>query len=215
MDLQKKLHTASILSHYFPELTTSQLELFNRLGSIYKDWNTKINLISRKDIVHLYLHHVLHGLAIAKVITFCAHTKILDFGTGGGFPGIPLAIMFPEVNFHLVDATAKKIKAVQSIVRTLGLKNISVDWARGEDLKGVYDFVIGRGVAHLALFYHWVKDKIAKENKNSLYNGILYLKGPSSDYLPISMDVYPLHRFFIEPFFREKYLVHVYTTLIT
>ncbi|MGI2262067.1 16S rRNA (guanine(527)-N(7))-methyltransferase RsmG [Candidatus Cardinium hertigii] len=212
MDVQKKFHTASIVSHYFPKLPPNQIALFNRLRDIYDHWNRKINLISRKDIVHLYLHHVLHGLAIAKVITFRAHTKILDFGTGGGFPGIPLAIMFPEVNFHLVDATAKKIKAVQAIATTLGLKNISVDWARGEDLKSTYDFVIGRGVAHLALFYHWVKDKIAKENKNSLYNGILYLKGPSSDHLPISMDVYPLQRFFIEPFFREKYLAHVYTT---
>ncbi|CDG49863.1 16S rRNA (guanine(527)-N(7))-methyltransferase RsmG [Cardinium endosymbiont of Bemisia tabaci] len=212
MDLQKKFHTASIVSHYFPKLPPNQMALFNRLEDIYGHWNTRINLISRKDIAHLYLHHVLHGLAIAKVITFCAHTKILDFGTGGGFPGIPLAIMFPEVNFHLVDATAKKIKAVESIVTTLGLKNITVDWARGEDLKGAYDFVIGRGVTHLALFYHWVKDKIAKENKNSLYNGILYLKGPSPDPLPISMDVYPLQDFFIEPFFREKYLIHGYTT---
>ncbi|MGI2298404.1 16S rRNA (guanine(527)-N(7))-methyltransferase RsmG [Candidatus Cardinium hertigii] len=177
MDVQKKFHTASIVSDYFPQLTPNQIALFNRLEAIYGHWNTKINLISRKDIAHLYLHHVLHGLAIAKVITFRVHTKILDFGTGGGFPGIPLAIMFPEVNFHLVDATAKKIKAVQAIVTTLGLKNITVDWGRGEDLKGVYDFVIGRGVAPLALFYDWVKDKIAKENKNSLYNGILYLKG--------------------------------------
>lgn len=211
MDQPKNLHAAAILSHYFPELSPAQIALFNRLGAMYAYWNANINLISRKDIDHLYLHHVLHSLAIAKVTTFSAHTKILDFGTGGGFPGIPLAIIFPEVAFHLVDATAKKIKVVQEIVTTLGLNNVTVSWARGETLKGQYDFIVGRGVTNLALFYSWVKDKIAKERKNSLYNGILYLKGAPFETLPLSLDLYPLQRYFTEPFFKEKYLVHAYT----
>jgi 16S rRNA (guanine527-N7)-methyltransferase len=143
----------------------------------------------------------LHSLAIAKVTTFCTHTKILDFGTGGGFPGIPLAIIFPEVNFHLVDAIAKKIKVVQEIVTTLGLKNITVSCVRGEALKGQYDFIVGRAVTNLALFYHWIKNKIAKEQKNSLYNGLLYLKGQPSEILPLSMQLYPLRSFFKGPFF--------------
>lgn len=208
---QKNLYTASIVSHYFPELSPIQIGLFHRLGAIYAYWNATLNLISRKDIDHLYLHHVLHSLAIAKATAFSAHTKILDFGTGGGFPGIPLAIVFPEVDFHLVDATAKKIKAVQEIATTLGLNNITVSWVRGESLKGAYDFIVGRGVANLTLFYSWVKDKIAKEGKNSLYNGILYLKGAPFETLPLSMDLYPLQHYFTESFFKEKYLVHAYT----
>lgn len=209
--MNQNLNAAASVLHYFPELSPTQIARLNRLGAIYTYWNAKINLISRKDIDHLYVHHVLHALAIAKVTTFCPHTKILDFGTGGGFPGIPLAIMFPAVDFHLVDATAKKIKAVQAIVTTLGLRNITVTWARGENIQGVYDFVVGRGVTHLTLLYHWVKDKIAKEHKNKLYNGILYLKGTPAETLPLSMDLYPLHTFFKEAFFKEKYLVHAYT----
>ncbi|WP_419241138.1 16S rRNA (guanine(527)-N(7))-methyltransferase RsmG [Cardinium endosymbiont of Nabis limbatus] len=201
----------SIVSNYFPELAPAQIALFDRLGALYTDWNSAINLISRKDIEHLYLHHVLHSLAIAKVTTFAAHTKILDFGTGGGFPGIPLAIIFPEVDFHLVDATAKKIKAVQVIVDTLGLRNIRTSWIRGERLQERYDFIVGRGVANLALLYSWVKDKIAKEQKNRLYNGILYLKGALFETLPLSMELYPLQRYFSETFFKEKYLVHAYS----
>ncbi|CAH2559915.1 16S rRNA (guanine(527)-N(7))-methyltransferase RsmG [Cardinium endosymbiont of Oedothorax gibbosus] len=207
---QKNLYAASIVPHYFPELSPAQIALFHRLGPIYAYWNETLNLISRKDIDHLYLHHVLHALAIAKVTTFSAHSKILDFGTGGGFPGIPLAIVFPEVDFHLVDATAKKIKAVQEIITTLGLNNITVSWVRGETLKGAYDFIVGRGVTNLNLFYSWVKDKIAKESKNSLYNGILYLKGAPFETLPLSMDLYPLQQYFTESFFKEKYLVHGY-----
>lgn len=210
MDLPKNLHTASIVCHYFPDLSPTQIALFDRLGAIYADWNATINLISRKDIDHLYLHHILHSLAIAKVITFTAHTRILDFGTGGGFPGIPLAIALPEVDFHLVDATLKKIQAVEAIADTLGLKNIRVSWARGERIKGVYDFIVGRGVTNLNLFYSWVKDKIALKSKNSLPNGILYLKGAPFETLPLSMDLYPIKRYFTEPFFREKYLVHAY-----
>ncbi len=205
------MHTASLISDYFPELLPTQIDLFSRLAAIYAYWNQKINLISRKDIDHLYLHHVLHSLAIAKVTTFCAHTKILDLGTGGGFPGIPLAIIFPEVTFHLADATAKKIKAVEAIITTLGLNNVTVSWVRGESLKGRYDFIVGRGVANLNMFYSWVKDKVAKEQKNKLSNGILYLKGKPTESLPLSMDLYPLSHFFKAAFFKEKYLVHLYS----
>ena len=202
----------TIVSDYFSDLTSSQTALFNRLGAIYASWNRKINLVSRRDIGYLYLHHVLHSLAIAKVTTFSSHSKILDFGTGGGFPGIPLAIIFPEVEFHLVDAIAKKAKVVTEIVTTLGLKNISVSCARGEGLEGRYDFIVGRGVTNLNLFYKWVKGKISQEQKNKLCNGILYLKGKPTEHLPISMDLYSLDRFFKEAFFREKYLVHAYNT---
>jgi 16S rRNA (guanine527-N7)-methyltransferase len=153
---------------------------------------------------------VLHSLAIANVISFCDQTKILDFGTGGGFPGIPLAIIFPEVTFHLVDSIEKKIKAVQAIVTALELKNVTVSCVRGEDLEEQYDFVVGRAVTNLALFYSWVKNKIAKTQKNSLKNGILYLKGGETLTLPLSMHAYSLQTFFTEPFFQEKYLVHGY-----
>ncbi|ROT47352.1 16S rRNA (guanine(527)-N(7))-methyltransferase RsmG [Candidatus Cardinium hertigii] len=195
------------ICHYFKELSPLQIALFNSLGDLYAYWNAKINLVSRKDIDHLYLHHVLHSLAIAKVITFCANTRILDFGTGGGFPGIPLAIMFPEVDFHLVDSIGKKTKVVQEIVNEMGLKNIIVSCIRGEALRGSYDFMVGRAVTNLAQFYSWGKDKIAKEQKNSLHNGILYLTGSTSIILP-SMHTYALQDFFEEPFFKEKWLVH-------
>ncbi|MCT4696957.1 MAG: 16S rRNA (guanine(527)-N(7))-methyltransferase RsmG [Candidatus Cardinium sp.] len=209
MDQLQKLDT--VVSHYFPELSPAQITLFCRLGDIYTHWNSKLNLISRKDIAHLYLHHILHSLAIAQVTIFVAHTKILDVGTGGGFPGIPLAILFPEVHFHLVDATAKKIEAVVAIVAALGLKNVSVDWARAEALTGQYDFIVGRGVANLLLLYSWVKDKIAEARKNKLHNGILYLKGAPFEPLPLVVDLYPLQRYFTQPFFKEKYLVHAYS----
>lgn len=200
----------AILSHYFPELSPKQLALFGQVENLYVDWNAKINLISRKDIAHLYLHHVLHSLAIAKVATFCKGTHILDFGTGGGFPGIPLAIIFPTVQFHLVDAIAKKIKAVEAIVSMLGLNNVTVACTRGEHLQGSYDFVVGRGVTNLSLFYSWVKDKIAKKQSNHLQNGILYLKGEETSTLPLTINSYPLRDFFKESFFQEKYLVHGY-----
>lgn len=210
MDANKSLDTVSIVSDYFTDLLPTQITLFARLGALYRDWNSKINLISRKDIEHLYLHHILHGLAIAKVAHFTAGTKVLDFGTGGGLPGIPLAIRFPEVLFHLVDATAKKIKVVEVIVTTLGLKNVRISCTRGEILADKYDFIVGRGVANLNLFYGWVKNKIATVQKNRLPNGILYLKGKPTESLPLSMDLYPLSGFFKESFFKEKYLVHGY-----
>lgn len=209
--LEKSIDADAIIYHYFKELSNSQIALFNSLGEVYAYWNTKINLISRKDINNLYLHHVLHSLAIAKVTTFCAHTNILDFGTGGGFPGIPLAIMFPEVNFYLVDSLAKKINVVREIIKTLELKNITVSCKRGEVLEAQYDFIVGRAVANLTLFYSWVKDKIAKEQKNSLPNGILYFTGQTAVTLPLSTHSYALQSFFNEPFFEGKYLVHGYS----
>ncbi|WP_339044039.1 16S rRNA (guanine(527)-N(7))-methyltransferase RsmG [Cardinium endosymbiont of Tipula unca] len=212
--LEKSLDPASVVCSYFKELSNTQIALFRSLGDLYLLWNAKINLISRKDIENLYLHHVLHSLAIAKATTFCAHTRILDLGTGGGFPGIPLAIMFPKVHFHLVDSIGKKIKAVHEIVATLGLNNVMVSCIRGEEIQGQYDFVVGRAVASLGLFYSWVKDKIAKEQKNSLQNGILYLKGDEALVLPLSIHSYPLQSYFKEPFFKDKCLVHGYEKVI-
>ncbi|MDD9140065.1 MAG: 16S rRNA (guanine(527)-N(7))-methyltransferase RsmG [Candidatus Cardinium sp.] len=193
--------------HYFPTLTADQIELLSRLDCCYRDWNSKINLISRKDIHQLYLHHVLHALAIAKVITFVPHTMVLDLGTGGGFPAIPLAIAFPAVQFHLVDAIGKKIKAVQAIVMELGLSNVTVTCTRGESLARAYDFVVGRAVSNLETFYKWSKSKIAKEQKNSLPNGMLYLTGQPTT-LPACMQLYALQLFFQETFFKEKCLVY-------
>lgn len=213
--LEKSLDAASIVCSYFKELSDTQIALFRSLGNLYILWNAKINLISRKDIENLYFHHVLHSLAIAKATTFCENTRILDLGTGGGFPGIPLAIMFPKVHFHLVDSVGKKIKAVREIVATLGLNNVMVSCVRGEEIQGQYDFVVGRAVANLALFYSWAKDKIAKAQKNSLHNGILYLKGHETLVLPLSIDSYPLQHYFKEPFFKEKYLVHGYEKVAT
>ncbi|TDG95586.1 16S rRNA (guanine(527)-N(7))-methyltransferase RsmG [Cardinium endosymbiont of Culicoides punctatus] len=208
--LEKPCDSAAIVCSHFKELSNTQIAHFSSLGNIYRLWNTKINLISRKDIDNLYMNHILHSLSISKIISFCPNTHILDFGTGGGFPGIPLAIMFPEVHFHLVDSIGKKIKAVHEIVTTLGLNNITVSCIRGEEIQGKYDFVVGRGVTNLERFYGWVKDKIAQEQKNSLHNGILYLKGYANVALPFSTHVYPLQDFFKETFFKEKCLVHGY-----
>lgn len=201
----------TILKH-FPELSKKQKEQFQLMGSLYKDWNQKINVVSRKDIDELYLRHVLHSLGIAKVQSFSPGSKILDVGTGGGFPGIPLAILFPEVDFHLVDSIGKKIKVVEEVVEGLQLKNVKATNARVEGVSGNYDFIVSRAVAQMETFVHWVKGKIAKNNVHELKNGILYLKGGDlTDELKVytTATIYPLKNYFEDEFFDTKSVVHL------
>ena len=166
-----------IIQKYFTNLTPQQIEQYTKLQDLYQDWNLKINVVSRKDIDELYLRHVLHSLGIAKVTQFQPNAKIIDVGTGGGFPGIPLAIFFPETHFHLVDAIGKKIKVVDEVVAGLGLKNVKTSNCRVEEVKDTYDFIVSRAVAQMETFVHWTKGKIAKKQNHELKNGILYLKG--------------------------------------
>ena len=166
-----------LIQRYFPNLSDLQYKQLKALGELYSDWNAKINVISRKDMEHFYERHVLHSLAIAKVIQFKPDTQILDVGTGGGFPGVPLAILFPEVSFHLVDSIGKKIKVVQEVSNALELTNLSAEHARAEQVSGHFDFVVSRAVTRLTEFYPWVQNKFNKKSFNDLDNGILYLKG--------------------------------------
>ena len=201
-----------LILKYFPNLTQDQINKFAKLESLYQDWNLKINVVSRKDIDELYLRHVLHALAIAKVITFKVETKIIDVGTGGGFPGIPLAILFPECDFHLVDSIAKKLKVVNEVVAGLGLENVKTTHSRVEDIKGTYDFVISRAVAAMPTFVHWIKGKVSKQQNNALKNGILYLKGGDlteelKDYK--TATIYNISDFYSEDFYETKKIVHL------
>lgn len=201
-----------LIQKYFPNLTEYQLEKFRKLEDLYKDWNLKINVVSRKDIDELYLRHVLHSLGIAKVQAFNPKAEILDVGTGGGFPGIPLAILFPETNFHLVDSIGKKIKVVEEVVSGLGLENVKVTNARVEDISGYYDFIVSRAVAAMPTFVHWTKGKISKKSQHELKNGILYLKGGDlSEELQNyqTASVYNLSDYFEEEFFETKKVVHL------
>ena len=166
-----------LILKYFKDLSDQQILQFQALEDLYKDWNLKINVVSRKDIDELYLRHVLHSLSIAKVIDFKDGTKIMDVGTGGGFPGIPLAILFPECQFHLVDSIAKKIKVVDEVVEGLKLTNVTTTHGRVEEIKDHYDFIVSRAVAAMPTFVHWVKGKITKKSNNEPKNGILYLNG--------------------------------------
>ena len=204
---------SAILSKYFPHLSSQQIERFNRLGDLYAEWNEKINLISRKDIEQLYERHILHSLAIAKVISFKDQTAVLDVGTGGGFPGIPLAILFPEVKFHLIDSIGKKILVVKDIAEKLELKNVKAEKIRAEQVPDQYDFVISRAVTRLKPFYEWVRDKFLKGGFNELDNGILYLKGGDLDEelkeLNKKATVYNLSEYFEEEFFETKKVVHI------
>ena len=201
-----------LILKYFPNLTQDQINKFAKLESLYQDWNLKINVVSRKDIDELYLRHVLHALAIAKVITFKEETKIIDVGTGGGFPGIPLAILFPECDFHLVYSIAKKLKVVNEVVAGLGLENVKTTHSRVEDIKGTYDFVISRAVAAMPTFVHWIKGKVSKQQNNALKNGILYLKGGDlteelKDYK--TATIYNISDFYSEDFYETKKIVHL------
>jgi 16S rRNA (guanine527-N7)-methyltransferase len=197
---------------YFPDLTESQKNQFQNLEVRYKDWNSKINVISRKDIDELYTKHVLHSLAIAKIQQFEPGTYILDVGTGGGFPGIPLAILFPETRFYLIDVILKKINVVKAVAESLGLTNVKAEQMRAENVKGDFDFIVSRAVTNMPDFVSWVKDKIKKNNKHELKNGILYLKGGDlteelKDF-PKAKE-YNIADFFENEFFETKKVVHL------
>lgn len=197
---------------YFTNLTATQIEQFGQLEALYKDWNAKINVISRKDIDELYVRHVLHALAIAKVQPFKSGSKILDVGTGGGFPGIPLAILFPDVKFTLVDAIGKKINVVENVVSSIGLTNVSAFHLRAEKVKGEFDFVVSRAVTNMPDFVKWVRKKVAKKQRHELKNGILYLKGGDlteelKDFPKATL--YAIPDFFEEDFFETKKVVHL------
>jgi 16S rRNA (guanine527-N7)-methyltransferase len=201
----------AILKH-FPYLTDIQKEQFQQLDSLYHEWNEKINVISRKDIDALYTKHVLHSLGIAKIQSFEPGTFILDVGTGGGFPGIPLAILFPETRFYLIDVIAKKIKVVQAVADALGLKNVKTEQIRAENVKGDFDFIVSRAVTNMPDFVSWVKTKIKKQHKHELKNGILYLKGGDlteelKDFPKATL--YDLADFFEDEFFETKKVVHL------
>lgn len=201
-----------IILKYFPDLSAIQIEQFSKLQELYKDWNLKINVVSRKDIDELYLRHVLHSLGIAKVMQFKPNTKVMDVGTGGGFPGIPLAILFPETQFHLVDSIGKKIKVVNEVAEGLGLENIKTTHGRAEEVKDTYDFIVSRAVAHMETFQRWVRNKVQKKQNHELKNGILYLKGGDlSEELATfpKATIYDLPEFFEEDFFETKKVVHL------
>ena len=201
-----------IILKYFPDLTVAQIAQFQKLEGLYKDWNLKINVVSRKDIDELYIRHVLHSLGIAKVISFKLKSKILDVGTGGGFPGIPLAILFPECQFYLVDSIAKKLKVVDEVVTGLGLKNVKTFHSRVEDIDEQFDFIVSRAVTTMPTFVSWVKGKIAKSQHNNLKNGILYLKGGDlSEELQNykTVTIFNLSDYFTEDFFETKKVVYL------
>jgi len=203
-----------IIYKYFPDLTDLQKKQIEQLYDLYVDWNSKINVISRKDIDLLYEHHVLHSMSIAKVISFKPNTFVLDVGTGGGFPGIPLAILFPEVNFCLVDSIGKKIKVVRAVAEGIGLTNVTAIHSRVEDIDEEFDFVVGRAIKDLKVFYGWVKNKICKKSFNDLKNGIIYIKGGdvAKEIKPLNLrnKVYPIPDFFEEDYFETKNVVHLY-----
>jgi len=202
-----------LINKYFPELKTDQIEKFRQLEELYKDWNSKINVISRKDMDHFYEHHVVHSLGIAKVQGFLPGASVLDVGTGGGFPGIPLAILFPETEFLLVDSIGKKIKVVQEVAKAVGINNVEAIQSRAEDIKPKFDFVVSRAVTTLPEFIHWVANNFKKENKHALKNGILYLKGGDLEAELFSFKsksrVYLLSDYFQESFFETKKVVYV------
>jgi len=201
-----------LIQKYFPQLSDFQKEQFNQLFDLYSDWNSKINVVSRKDIDELYLRHVLHSLGIAKVLQFKDGTTILDVGTGGGFPGIPLAILYPNCHFHLVDSINKKLKVVDAVAKSLGLTNVKTSHKRAEDINDTYDFIVSRAVTAMPSFVGWVKNKVNKKSKNELKNGILYLKGgdltQELNNFP-KATLYNLSDFFEEDFFDTKKVVHL------
>jgi len=201
-----------LLLKYFPHLSENQITQFEKLQELYEDWNLKINVVSRKDIDELYLRHVLHSLGIAKIQEFKPNAKILDVGTGGGFPGIPLAILYPETHFHLVDSIGKKIKVVEEVTNGLSLENVKITNARVETITDQYDFVVSRAVAQMDTFVHWVKGRVAKKCNHERKNGILYLKGGD---LTEELKFYPkatvfkLSDYFEEDFYETKTVVHL------
>lgn len=202
----------NVIEKYFNDLSTQQKAQFNQLQALYNHWNTQINVISRKDIEQLYIKHVLHSLGIAKVQAFKPNTSILDIGTGGGFPGIPLAILFPETKFHLVDSIGKKIKVVHEVTQELNLKNVQASHIRAEKVKDQYDFIVSRAVTNMNSFITWTRNKIKTQQQHQLKNGILYLKGGDlSEELKNfpSAKIYELKNYFEEDFFETKKVVHI------
>jgi 16S rRNA (guanine527-N7)-methyltransferase len=205
--------TSDLILKYFPTITAQQLQQFKQLPELYNFWNNQINVISRKDIDLLYERHVLHSLGIGKIITFLPGEKVLDVGTGGGFPGVPLAILFPDTQFHLVDSIGKKIKVVHEVVNALGLKNVKASHLRAEQLDEKFDFVVSRAVTQLKDFYPWVHGKFNKASKNFLSNGILYLKGgeltQEISESGLKVQQYYLKDYFGEEFFETKQVIYI------
>ena len=203
----------TLIEHYFPDLSPLQLQQFAALEGLYQTWNAQINVISRKDTDHFYERHVLHSLAIAKIIQFLPGASVLDIGTGGGFPGIPLAILFPEVQFHLVDSIGKKIKVVQEVAGHLGLQNVEASHVRAENVKDRYDFIVSRAVTQMPIFLTWVKGKSAKKNLHPFKNGVFYLKGGDLSEelagLRYPVNEFPIADFYTEEFFETKKVVYV------
>jgi 16S rRNA (guanine527-N7)-methyltransferase len=204
---------SAIVQKYFTALTPEQVNRFEMLDALYREWNERINVVSRKDIDNLYINHVLHSLGIAKVLSFNPGAEILDVGTGGGFPGIPLAILFPQTQFHLVDSIGKKIKVVHEIARALGLNNVIGQQIRAEQIQHKYDFIVSRAVTRLNEFYGWVNRKVKAESTHDLDNGILYLKGgdltDELNELKKPYSLYNLSDYFTEDFFETKKVVYV------
>lgn len=202
-----------LIKKYFPALTDEQERQFAMLDALYRDWNAKINVISRKDIDNLYEHHVLHSLALAKALQFKAGTKVLDFGTGGGFPGIPMAILFPDVQFKLIDGTGKKIRVATEVAQAVGLKNVVAEHRRGEEEKGKYDFVISRAVMPLPDLIKIVRKNISNKQQNAMLNGIFVLKGGNIDseihQFRKTAEVSDISSWFQEEWFKEKYVIYV------
>lgn len=202
-----------LILKYFPKLTERQREQYAALLPLYEDWNAKINVISRKDMCNFYEHHVLHSLAIAKVMQFKTMAEVLDVGTGGGFPGIPLAIMFPDANFYLIDSVGKKIKVVQDVVQQLGLKNVRAEQIRAEQVAGDFDFIVSRAVTTLSEFTGWVRGKVSDTHYHKLRNGILYLKGGdlTEELAPFRKKVrtWDISDFFEEEFFETKKVIYL------
>lgn len=202
-----------IIDKYFPQLSQKQREQFQNLDVLYREWNDKINVISRKDIDNLYEHHVLHSMAIARVIRFKPQTSILDFGTGGGFPGVPLAILFPECKFRLIDGTGKKVNVAREIIKAIGLENVETAHERGEDEKGKFDFIVSRAVMPLPDLVNIVRKNISKNQHNSIANGIITLKGGdlTAELKPYHkiIEVTPISQFFDEEWFKDKQVIYL------